>query len=67
MMPKWLKILIGGFVTFIVVFTVGGVIFYHVLKTSLPDYNGETYSSNKSKIILQYTVTAWLFRILLHR
>ena len=45
MMPKWLKILIGGFVTFIIVFTVGGVIFYHVLKTSLPDYNGEANST----------------------
>ncbi len=40
-MPKWIKILIGIFVSFIIVFVVGGLIFYHALKSSLPEYNGK--------------------------
>ena len=54
MMPKWLKILIGALVSFIIVFVVGGVIFYHVLKTSLPDYNGEAASVHIKNNITVY-------------
>lgn len=52
-MPKWLKISIGITVSFIVIIVVGGAIFYHMLRVSLPVYNGEieTNSINGNVII----------------
>ena len=40
-MPKWLKITIGVIVSFIIIIVIGGAIFYHMLKSSLPVYTGE--------------------------
>ena len=40
-MPKWFKIIIGVFFSFIVVAAVGLFIYYQLLLKSLPDYEGE--------------------------
>ncbi len=44
-MPRWLKISIGVAVSLIIILVVGGAIFYHMLKSSLPVYNGNVVSS----------------------
>lgn len=52
-MPRWLKILIGVSSTIIILFVVGGAIFYKMLRSSLPEYSGEIKSdkiSNEIKI-----------------
>jgi penicillin amidase len=41
-MPRWLKIILGIIITFIAVFIIAGFIFYQMLISSLPDYDGET-------------------------
>lgn len=41
-MPRWLRIIFGILITFIIVFIVAGFIFYRMLISSLPDYIGET-------------------------
>ena len=43
-MPKWLKISISITVSLIVIIIVGGAIFYHMLRASLPVYNGKEES-----------------------
>jgi penicillin amidase len=43
-MPRWLKIVIGLFVTLVIVVSVGGIIFYKMLSSSLPIYNGQIQS-----------------------
>ncbi|HVO73034.1 MAG TPA: penicillin acylase family protein [Ignavibacteriaceae bacterium] len=40
-MPRWLKIILGILVTFIIVFIIAGFIFYQMLISSLPEYKGE--------------------------
>jgi penicillin amidase len=40
-MPRWLKIVIALSVSFIVVVSAGAVVFYRVLSSSLPEYEGE--------------------------
>jgi len=40
-MPRWLKISIAVSVSLIVLFLVAGFIFYNMLTTSLPRYEGE--------------------------
>jgi penicillin G amidase len=40
-MSRWLKIIIGLFVSFVIVFTVGGFVFYRLLTSSLPQYDGQ--------------------------
>ncbi len=54
-MKPWLKILIGIVVTFIVVFLIGGFIFYNMLISSLPEYSGETESAKIQNDINIYT------------
>lgn len=44
-MRKWKKILIGLSVSFIITFIIAGGIFYNMLSSSLPVYNGEISSS----------------------
>ena len=53
-MPKWLKILIGVTISFIVIIVVGGAIFYHMLRSSLPVYNGEIESNQISADVIIY-------------
>lgn len=40
-MPKWIKIVIGITVSFIIIFLVGGYFVEKMLKASLPVYSGE--------------------------
>jgi penicillin amidase len=40
-MPRWLKIFLSLLVSFLIVGTVGAVIFYKVLSSTLPKYEGE--------------------------
>ena len=47
-MKKWLKVLIGIVSSIIIIGTVGGFIFYHMLKSTLPKYSGEIISSEIS-------------------
>jgi len=47
-MRRWLKIVIGLFVSFVLIFVVAGLIFYKMLSASLPEYKGEI-SSEKIK------------------
>lgn len=52
-MPRWLKILIGTITSLVVLSVAAGFIFYHMLRTSLPEYSGEIKSdkiSNEIKI-----------------
>ena len=52
-MPKWLKISIGITISLIIIIVVGGAIFYHMLKSSVPVYDGKlesAYVKNNVKI-----------------
>ena len=53
-MPKWLKISIGVIISLVLIVVIGGVIFYHMLKTSLPVYNGEIDSNPLSANVVVY-------------
>ena len=50
-MPRWLKIVISLFITFVIVLFIGGIIFYKMLSASLPQYRGEIISGNISNDI----------------
>ncbi len=43
-MPKWFKITISVTISFIIIIIIGGAIFYHMLKLSLPVYSGKAKS-----------------------
>lgn len=45
-MPKWIKVLIGLTVSFIIIFLVGGYFIGQMLKASLPEYSGELKTSS---------------------
>lgn len=45
-MPKWIKVVIGLTVSFIIIFLVGGYFIGKMLKVSLPEYSGELKSSS---------------------
>jgi len=45
-MQRWLKIVIGLTVTFVLLFLAAGIIFYKMLSASLPKYTGEINSEN---------------------
>jgi penicillin amidase len=47
-MRTWLKVTIGIVFTLIIIFVVGGYIFYHSLTESLPSYQGELWVSMPS-------------------
>ena len=53
-MPRWLKIVIGLFITLVIVIIVGGIIFYKMLSSSLPIYNGQIQSDKISSDIRIY-------------
>jgi len=53
-MPKWIKILIGVSLSFIVLLIVSGIIFYNILNSSLPEYEGEINNSEISADIHIY-------------
>src|ERR1035437_595162 len=53
-MPRWLKIVIGLFITFVIVITTAGIIFYKMLSSSIPIYNGEIKSDKISSDIRIY-------------
>src|SRR5664279_2412713 len=53
-MPHWLKIVIGLFVTFIIILFIAGIIFYKMLSASLPQYHGEIIAENISHDIEIY-------------
>ena len=53
-MPRWLKIVIGLFTTLVIVIIVGGIIFYKMLSSSLPVYNGQIQSDKISSDIRIY-------------
>ncbi|MDR3668520.1 MAG: penicillin acylase family protein, partial [Ignavibacteriaceae bacterium] len=53
-MPRWIKIIIGLFITFVIIVIVGGIIFYKMLSASLPKYNGEINSEYISDDIQIY-------------
>ncbi len=43
-MPRWLRVSIGVTISLIIIIIVGGAIFYHMLKSSLPVYDGKLES-----------------------
>ena len=45
-MPKWIKVIIGLTVSFIIIFLVGGYFIGKMLKVSLPEYSGELKTSS---------------------
>ena len=45
-MPRWLKIVISLFITFVLVLFAGGIIFYKMLSASLPQYQGDINAEN---------------------
>src|ERR1035437_9483074 len=53
-MARWLKIVISLFITFVLVLSIGGIIFYKMLSASLPQYQGEIISENISHDIEIY-------------
>jgi len=54
-MQTWLKVTIGIVVSLIIIFVVGGYIFYHTLTASLPAYNGELKApSLKSEVKIYF-------------
>ena len=51
-MQTWLKVTIGIVASLIIIFVVGGYIFYNTLTASLPDYEGRskcTYIERRSE------------------
>ncbi|MEJ2617335.1 MAG: penicillin acylase family protein, partial [Ignavibacteriaceae bacterium] len=44
-MPRWLKISVGIIISLIIIIVVGGAIFYHMLKSSVPVYDGKLKSA----------------------
>ena len=55
-MPRWLKIVISLFITFVIVLFAGGIIFYKMLSASLPNYQGEIIAENISHDIQIYMI-----------
>lgn len=53
-MPKWIKILIGVSLSFIVLLIVSGIVFYNILNSSLPEYEGEISNSEISADVQIY-------------
>lgn len=53
-MPKWLKITIGALISLIIILTAVSIVFYNMLKSSLPEYEGKTFSEKISDDILIY-------------
>ncbi len=53
-MRKWKKIFIGLSLTFLITFVIAGWIFYKMLSSSLPQYNGEISSSKINSNIEVY-------------
>lgn len=53
-MPKWIKVLIGLTVSFVIIFLVGGYFIEKMLKASLPSYSGEIKSSSVKQDIEIY-------------
>lgn len=47
-MKKWVKVVIGSFISVVVIIIIGGAFFYNMLKSSLPKYAG-TVETNKIK------------------
>ncbi len=43
-MPRWIKVTTGLTFTFLIMLLVSGVIFYNILNSSLPEYEGQTSS-----------------------
>ncbi|HZW40435.1 MAG TPA: penicillin acylase family protein [Ignavibacteriaceae bacterium] len=54
-MPKWLKIVIGLVVSFIIVFAVAGIVFYNMVKSSIPEYSGEVSVGGLSENVEIYS------------
>lgn len=53
-MPKWINVLIGLTVSFVIIFLVGGYFIEKMLKASLPSYSGEIKSSSVKQDIEIY-------------
>lgn len=53
-MRKWKKIFGGLLITFVIIFIIAGWIFYNMLSTSLPQYNGEITSAKITNDIEVY-------------
>ncbi len=53
-MPRWIKITIGVTFTFILLLIVSGIVFYKILNSTLPDYEGEISDSEISADIQIY-------------
>ena len=54
-MKKWLKILLGLLISFVIVFLVGGYIFHRLLTESLPNYDGKVSASKIQNDVKIYT------------
>ncbi len=54
-MSKWIKIFVGIFLSFIILLIISGIIFYNILNSSLPKYEGEISSTEISDNI-------WIYR-----
>ena len=53
-MQRWIKITIGVTFTFLVMLIVSGIIFYNILNSSLPEYEGEISNSEISADVQIY-------------
>jgi len=53
-MQRWIKILIGVSLSFIVLLIVSGIVFYKILNSSLPEYEGEISNSEISADVQIY-------------
>ena len=53
-MQRWIKITIGGTFTFLLLLIVSGIIFYNILNSSLPEYEGEISNSEISADVQIY-------------
>jgi penicillin amidase len=53
-MPGWLKILIGIIVSFVIIIVIGGIVFYHMLKRSLPVYEGKVNAASIQSDVIVY-------------
>ena len=53
-MPRWLKVLLGIFISFIVIFIAAGLIFYNMLNSSLPLYEGDVNADGLNSTVEIY-------------
>jgi penicillin G amidase len=53
-MQRWIKITVGVTLSFILLLIISGIVFYNILNSSLPEYDGELYYSEISADVKIY-------------